>query len=683
MCRRAPRRFAELAPRKATDYRAAVVTNSRPDPALPVLTILARSGTLLALEGCSVGLALWELKSSERLVAYVADNALSPHARVHVLQSMVAGACVAIALGLALVWRQRPHGLEAAHRLALRCAPLVLAAFVPLEFNWGLWVGRDLDFLVLASVSVLSLLPLVKLSLQTAPPLPLRGGAALGRFREFGLHALQMRWLPVAVVSFAALAYAVYFSIQTLNTHYRIETSVYDLGVENNLVWNAIHWGPLFRSTPLGGSMTHLGYHQTYFSYVIGIVYRLDPRPETLLVIQAVMLGFAALPLYFLAARRLGPWIGCGFGLLYLLYAPLHGSNLYDFHYQPLGVFFLWLTLYLLQEHRDRWAVLAVLLTLSVREDMSALLAVIGAYLLLTGERPRAGLLVVAIGVCYFIGLKFLIMPRFLDGESAYVNQYSGLLPPGETGFSGVLKSALGNPGFTLKVLLEKDKLIYVLQLLAPLAFLSLRRPIGLLLLLPGFFFTLLSTDHVPSIRISFQYTAYWTPFVFIAAIANLAWISEAQARGALSSKSRSAWLVVLPIAMLITSYQHGAILQHNTARSHFMHYRFGINADDRRRHDDLYALIAQVPPLAKVVSAEWVVPHLSSRPECYALRDSVFDAQYMILSLSARDDELETIRPALGSGTFGVVEQRGSFVLAKRGYPTQQNQAVLARLDR
>ena len=163
------------------------------------------------------------------------------------------------------------------------------------------------------------------------------GSELRARARAAIAWARERRWLPLATVVSAALAYSSYFSIHSLNTHYRIETSVYDLGVENNVVWHAVHWGPLFRTTPLGPPMTHLGYHQTYFSYVIGIVYRFAPRPETLLVVQAVMLGFAAVPLFFLAKRRLGPWVACLLATSDLLYAPLHGSNLYDFHYQPLG----------------------------------------------------------------------------------------------------------------------------------------------------------------------------------------------------------------------------------------------------------------------------------------------------------------------------------------------------------
>jgi uncharacterized membrane protein len=288
---------------------------------------------------------------------------------------------------------------------------------------------------------------------------------------------------------------------------------------------------------------------------------------------------------------------------------------------------------------------------------------------------------VAAVGASYFVVLKFIIMPMLLEGESSYVQQYADLIPKGEASFGGVLKTALANPGFTIGVLLEKDKLIYVLQLLAPLAFLSLRRPISLLLLAPGFFFTLLSTRHYPSVHISFQYTAYWTPFVFIAAIDQLAWLRDGEARGVVARAKRRSWLLALPVAMVVTSYQHGAILQHNTARTHFIPYRFGITDADRQRHADLYALIAQIPPAAKVASAEWVLPQVSSRPDSYALRDGVFDAQFMLISYDARADELENIRSALGSGTFGVVEERGQYVLARRGHSVDQNAGVLARL--
>src|SRR5262249_40639384 len=165
--------------------------------------------------------------------------------------------------------------------------------------------------------------------------------------------------------------------------------------------------------------------------------------------------------------------------------------------------------------------------TLANREDMSALLVVLGAYLLLTGERPRAGVVVAAIGAAYFVAVKLMLMPHFLGGETAYVHQYKDLVPEGDHGFGGVLKTVVGTPGYPATVVLERDKILYLLQLMSPLAFFPWRRPVGLLCTVPGFIFTILGTRYPALTRLGFQYTAYWTSFLFLAVVANLRWLDR------------------------------------------------------------------------------------------------------------------------------------------------------------
>ena len=81
----------------------------------------------------------------------------------------------------------------------------------------------------------------------------------------------------------AVLGYAIYFSVITIQNHFRLQTMGYDLGIENNLVWNAAHFNrPLFKTSVIGGpDSTHIGFHETYISYLIGLPYRLCPQPET------------------------------------------------------------------------------------------------------------------------------------------------------------------------------------------------------------------------------------------------------------------------------------------------------------------------------------------------------------------------------------------------------------------
>ena len=654
-------------------------------PGLPdnhSLTRGARALGYLVGEGASVGLGMWVMRSSDRMAGYVRSNTLTPVGRKFVMYNMLGGAALFAGLGLLLwLWR-RAAGLEIVDRIARRCAPLCLFALVPMLFHWRLWYPNpqpEFSFLVIVCAFGLVLQGLMRVALESPPVFSEELVArATARVRPLIDRARQLPWLPTAIVAAGALAYAVLLSVLTLQNHYKLGTSGYDLGIENNLVWNAAHLnGPLFKSSVIGGpTSSHLGLHTTWISYLIAIPYRLVPRPQTLLVLQAMLIGGAALPLYAFARRHIGDWLACLVSILFLLYPPLHGSNLYDFHYLPFAPFFMWTTLALLEAGRDRWAVLAVVLALANREDMSALLAVVGVYMVLTGRRPRAGVIVAGVGAAYFVLVKMILMPKFMGGGQAYSDQYQDLIPYGESGFGGVLKTVFANPGFTITSLIERDKLSYFLQIMAPLAFFPWRRPIGALCTVPGFFFTLLSTRYPALVKISFQYTAYWTSFLFIAVVDNFAWLKrgaqtavspEAAARWRVSLR---AWVVALTAATLVASYQLGVVFQRNTAWGGFLKFETGITAMDRIRHADLYALIDQIPPDASVAANELVVAHVSSRKNAYTLKIAYNDADYLLVRLPLASDERVHVVSALRSGAYGLAAQRGDFSLFRRGLP-------------
>jgi uncharacterized membrane protein len=662
------------------------------------LTPLTAGLGLLAAEGASTGLAGWAFRNDpERLLKYASSNEIPLVGRTFALGNMAAGAGAAILLGLLIaIFRRRRGGAALTLQLGRRMAPLVLTGLLPFLFDSRLWAGRELNMLLLIALFGLGLQRMARLTLATAPVwrnvvpgvlVPLFDGGRLLRNRAVAAIS-RAGWVPWLVVLAGVAGYAIHFSYHTLHTHYRLGTASLDLGLEDNLVWNAAHGGRLFKTSPLGGpDAVHTGFHQTWFSYLIAPLYRLAPRPQTLLVFQATMIALAAIPLFLLARRRLGNGIGVVLALGYLMYPPVHGSNLYDFHYQPLSPFFLLTALYFLVSRRNVLAALTIVVAFSLREDIPALVAVLGVFLIVSGERPRAGLVVTIAGGLVFGALKFVIMPRFLGGAEAYVHQYKNLLGPGQQGFGGVLKTVLGNPFFTLGTLIERDKLIYVLQLFAPLAFLPFRRSIGLLLCVPGFFFTLLATEYPPLIQISFQYTAYWTPFLFIACIAALEGFEAELAPGRPAAAqavwgaqaSRRAWVIAFAGAMLAGSFQFGAILNKRNTHGGFGPYRFGLTAEDHTRHAQVQELIALVPPRAKIVASEFLVPQVSGRPDAYTLRMSIYDAEYLLFESPPGGEERQHVIEALHDGAFGVVEVKGPFVLAKRGHPTTRNAEVLA----
>jgi uncharacterized membrane protein len=655
------------------------------ESSLSPLTRASRALALLAVEAASTALAIWTVRMSDRMVGYVSANTLPPTARKFAIGNMMVGAAIACLAAVGLwIWR-RAAGLDLIERISRRLAPMCLMAFLPLFFHWQLWVGgRELTFLLLVSAAGLSLIGLARLSLETRPILPERLRARIDKYRaRAGEKIRGWPWLPTALVVTGVVGYAIYFSIITLQNHYRLGTSGYDLGIENNLVWNASRFNaPLFKTSVIGGpDSSHIGFHQTYISYLFGIPYRLVPWPQSLLVLQATLSGAAALPLYAYGRRHIGDWAACLVSILLLFYAPLHGSILYDFHYQPFAPFFLWSVLWLLDTRRDKLAAVAVVLTLANREDMSALLVIIGLYLLLTGQRPKAGIVVAAVGAVYFAVVKMTLMPRFLHGQMAYLNQYELLLGEGERTFGGVIKTVFGNPAFTVTSLLEQKKLVYLLQIMTPLAFFPWRRPIGWLFCVPGFFFTLLATRYNPLIEISFQYTAYWTSFLFIAFIANGKWVKENEARGLLRAGTWRSWLIAITATMIVTSYQFGIVMQHNTAVGGFSPFRVGVSPQDRIRHDDLYALIKMIPPTATVAANEMTVAHVSSRKNAYTLKIAHNDADYILVRTPPGGDERTHLLDALKTGAYGVVAEKGEFILFRRGLPRATTDAYIRRI--
>jgi uncharacterized membrane protein len=626
-----------------------------------------------ALAGLGLGVGL--LCAGASFDGFVTNNRIASSTRSFLVISALVGAVLGVIIAIASVLLGPPRFGE---RLARMVSLLWVLGVLPLLSNERLFRKSDLQFLIgvwtASALFTVSVRSAVKSSAFSLP----------SWLRSFSVSEVFRR-IALGTAVLGGLSYATYFSSITLASHFNFCTSAFDLGIEDNLLWNAAHGGPLFRSAPLGGNMLHGGNHQTYFTFVLVPLYWLAPRAETLLIIQSVALGLAAVPLYLFAVRLLAPAYALFLALGYLFYAPLHGANLYDFHYQPFGIVFTFLNAYLLLAGRLRWLFLTVPLMLSVREDMGAMLGALGAYFVLSGRRARVGSWLMVLGSAYFVAFKLWIMPQyFMGGESSFTFMYKDLVPPGERGFVAVLKTVLINPLYVLDTLLTKEKLIYLLQIFVPVLFLALRRSPALVLFLPACTFTLLSTGYPALTMTTFQYTSYWTPMVFLSVVEVLSRGGGVPPREA--QVARFATVVGVALALLLTSNRYGAIFQTETARGAFDPVRVEITPEDRKNNEDFSALVRQIPPDAKVVAAEWLVSHLSNRKDAYTLRFGVRDAEYLIFWThrdKLRSDEKPVLKKALlgKDAPFGVMETRGMFVLAKRGHPKDQNDSVRSKL--
>ena len=82
---------------------------------------------------------------------------------------------------------------------------------------------------------------------------------------------------------------------------------------------------------------------------------------------------------------------------------------------------------------RMRLFVVLFILTILCREDISIGTAVFGLFLMLTGHRARAGLVIFLVSLVYFVLLRFVVMPAV--GTWGFADHYRHLFPAGEENF--------------------------------------------------------------------------------------------------------------------------------------------------------------------------------------------------------------------------------------------------------
>jgi uncharacterized membrane protein len=614
------------------------MTDGEPLPAAPVRrprlsdedrARLVRSAAALIIAGASIVMMFQLL--GPWLEGFVLSNMLAPRGRTIILiWTAVGGFCGALLAAL-LYWpRRRTTGLDRLELGARLLAPFVLCGLLPPLFSHGGW-NDDLLFSLTAAAFVLALEPLVRIQLAAWP-----GVADLRLFRwlrdRWGrlsarLPAGLRRRLPFATVLIGAIGYAAYVATYTVRSHHHFNTYNYDLGQLDNQFYNLLHGHP-FRCTPLirEGNWSELRNHAEFALFPLLPFYALSPRAETLLIMQAVIVASGAIPLYRFAARRLSPALGVVLAYAYMLYAPMHGAIFFDFHLQPLAAaFILWMVDFF-DERRTALFVVFFILAISCREDISVGLASFGLFLMLTGHRTRAGFWICAVSTTVFVLLRFVFMP--LAGSWGFAEIYKDLFPGEEHNFVGIVKTIVTNPVFTFKTMLTQDKLRYLIQVLVPVAFLPLRRIWLWLAVLPGIFFTVLTTGYGATTNIGYQYSGHFAAYIFPAAVL---------AMGAFGTSAeglvrRRAAAVVIVLATLITTSRWGAIPPRTGFQSGYGTVNFKpISAEEKQRAVYLKELAARVPPQAKLGVSDRELPHVSNHLDVYTLMEGYEGSDYII----------------------------------------------------
>lgn len=634
---------------------------------------VARCLTLSALLGMSLVVLLQFTIRATWLTQFITENELGMPERMRMIYSMVAGlgAGALVSAAIMVVLRRKGVPLADLERVLWFLSPLILLPVLPQIFRWKPWKGKHNDLLPVLLFVVLAAEVLFVRALSNVPE-------RVTRARDWLADRAPAIWRkhgPLIVLLGAITAYAVFMSFFNLRWHYKIRTHNFDLAIDNNLIYSALEGGHMESTVSFGkNAKEYLAAHAKFGQYVILPIYALYPKPQTLIVIQGVFLGLAALPLWAIAKRFVSPWVAVVIALAYLSYHPVHSANFTESKYLSLSAVFIFATFWAVLERRWFWTVLFFVCATVMREDVPIGLAVGGTVLLLSGKRPVAGFVMALVSTVWFLILRFWIMDK--AGEWWFPGMYKGLFAPGQTGFTSVFKTLVTNPLFVLGKIITKEKVFYLLHLLVPLAFLPARRWYLWAAFLPGALLTLLVTDYKPIYGFSFQYVMHWVPYLFLAV--PLA-VAALEASGGRSRALGAVGAMALSTAAL--SYHYGAFsARDGSVRGGYHSIEFGYSDAERARYAALLDVIGAIPPKASVTATETVGPHVSSRRYMYAMRRGLYDAEYLLASSRELDFEQtrKVFTQGVKSGRYGVVKRNMDFAVLKLGHDTSGNEQLI-----
>lgn len=238
-----------------------------------------------------------------------------------------------------------------------------------------------------------------------------------------------------------------------------------------------------------------------------------------LLGAQSALLAAGVIPLWLIGRRLAGLSTEAATALVaaYALYPALSNVGLYDFHPEAVAVPALLTAAYLGLRGGGGGGrglplyVVAVVATLSAREDLAVPVACLGL-LLATQGRRRLGLLTAAGAVAWLAFDLSVLLPHFAGGEYVQANRFGQY---GDT-LGEAVKYMASHPHKVLGDAATKPNLRVIVGLFGPVLFLPFLKPKYLLPGLPLQAAYLLSNVEAAH-TITAQYTVSTIPFVFLA----------------------------------------------------------------------------------------------------------------------------------------------------------------------
>lgn len=421
-----------------------------------------------------------------------------------------------------------------------------------------------------------------------------------------------------------ALLFAVLMSAFSLWKFYTFQHDALDLAIFLQTISESAN-GNWFGLTIHPHS--YLGDHVALLLVIPIALFKLIPQAETLLVLQALVLGLSVLPFYAIAKTALNKKWARIFSLVYIAYPSIWNIAAFEFHAFAFAPLLILLAALAYQKSAYAWYVLAVLFMLALREDMTLVVFGFSAVALLDRRAIRWWLPIMALAIAWF-GLTTELTQLFSSYDQYKFFVYYQWL--GSTA-QEIVWNAVTNPLDLVLHLLHPTNLLFYAALFLPLALVPLVRPKWLLIcVLPILALVLNSGGAIAAVLFT-HHTAIIAPGILLATIFGMkqlldsppTWFARLQKTDGLLLKALG---VCIPVYAFITL----------TPLMHFVPFRdVPYSRVDQELAEGAITLVHEGD---RVASTFVFLPHVADRAQVHSLHygfighmQYAFDSHYAI----------------------------------------------------
>ena len=286
-------------------------------------------------------------------------------------------------------------------------------------------------------------------------------------------------------IAIIVIVLVVLFQVVTLSRMmvYRtmtLQTPSYDFGIFTQMFYNMRNFEGMVTTLERGYALNHNAVHISPIFYLLLPFFWIFPRPETLQILQVIVVATGVIPLYLIGKEfQLPPMIRSVIAIIYIFSPALISSSFFDLHENCFLAPLILFVLYFGIKKRTIPFFISSLLLLLVKEDAGIYLVFIGLYFIFGTEKKDASRKDVRLNIIHGSGailvaiLYFVVAVAYLNnaGTGAMLWRYSNLNGYPELGAFGTLPSLFQNPSYLLSTLFQPSKVYSLVVIFATVGF--------------------------------------------------------------------------------------------------------------------------------------------------------------------------------------------------------------------